>query len=66
MNVLLAVAGFAGKALRLLASVLLTVPYVLGWLAGGVVVSAVAVATAARLGWTDVVRRPRRSGHGAA
>lgn len=54
------------RFLRAAANAALAVPYALGWLAAVVVVTAVAVWTAARLGWTDVARRPRRGGHGAA
>jgi hypothetical protein len=38
---------------RTIATVLLLVPYALGWIAGVVVAVALATATAARLGWSD-------------
>jgi len=42
---------------RLLAEVLLAVFYTLGWIAALVVIAAVTVASAVRLGWKDAVTR---------
>ena len=48
---------------RLLASAVLGSLYVLGWLAGGMVVLALTVTAAVRLGWSDARKRGE---HGAA
>lgn len=53
----------ARKAVRLLAALPLGLLYALGWLAGAVVVVALTVTAAVRLGWSDARKRGE---HGAA
>lgn len=67
MRVLLALSRWTGLAVRRtarsIANGALTVPYVLGFVAAAVLGTALAIATAARLGWADARRKGR---HGAA